>query len=86
MAIGNNDKDKCKCVGCAYCKKYKTNGFGSRYEVHCKTDNQDFINNYFSKHKIQKMPGFIGFENRGVFPIKRTPKWCPLNNLNDDGI
>ena len=32
-----------------------------------------------NEHKIAKMPGFIGYTKRNVFPIKRTPKWCPLN-------
>ena len=73
---------ECKCVNCSNCKHYRTNWRSSRTEVFCRAENQEYINKYFTEHKIKKMPGFIGYANRDVFPVKRTPKWCPLNDKN----
>lgn len=67
---------KCKCITCGYCKKIFKE---KNYNVYC-TENSGKINKYFNEHKIAKMPGFIGYTKRDVFPIKRTPKWCPLIN------
>lgn len=68
--------NNCECDKCKYCFSYR------RVETKafmCYHPNQKYINEYFKNHKIQKMPGFIGFGERfsDVPKNKTTPKWCP---------
>lgn len=72
----------CQCNHCEYCKSYQTKGnkFAKRTAYHCKHPDQKAIKQFFDEHKMIKMIGFIGFSKTdGGFPIKRTPKWCPIN-------
>ena len=68
--------NNCECDKCEYCNGC---GAGKRTPFHCKHPNYDYIYEYFKEHKIQKMPGFIGFgEKYSDVPVnKTTPKWCP---------
>lgn len=48
-------------------------------DVWCCHQDQEYVRLYFKEHKIRKAEGFIGFVNsKGDFPIKKSPKWCPL--------
>ena len=66
----------CECDNCVYCKGHWHN---TRKSFMCCHYNQEYIIDYFKEHKIQKMPGFIGFgDNYATKPKnKTTPKWCP---------
>ena len=64
---------ECKCITCDKCFKWCT---GKQIQVSCRADN-DSIYEYWKTHKIKKALGFIGFMKNGIFPIKKTPKWCP---------
>lgn len=70
----------CKCIDCKYCFKWCT---GKQTQISCK-NNSNSIYEYWKEHKIQKAVGFIGYMTRNVFPIKRTPKWCPLASQNKE--
>lgn len=66
------------CKECPYKREYRRYG-NTTADVWCKHPDNDFIVEYFKKHHISKAFGFIGFVNsKGVFPIKKSPKWCPL--------
>lgn len=66
------------CKECPH--RREINRFGNTTsEVWCKHPDYDFIYKYFKEHNISKAVGFIGFVNsKGVFPIKKSPKWCPF--------
>ena len=68
--------NNCECDRCEHCKGYRRN---TRKNFHCEHPNQRYIYDYFQEHKIQKMPGFIGYGYAfiGVPDNKTTPKWCP---------
>lgn len=68
--------NNCECDRCELCSGYRLD---KRKAFHCKHPNQKHIYDYFKEHKIQKMPGFIGFSEKfsDVPANKTTPKWCP---------
>lgn len=70
--------DKIKCADCEHCTDIRGLG-NTRGSFHCEHPNKDYINKYFKEHKIQKMPGFIGFgeKYKSVPSIKTSPAWCP---------
>lgn len=70
----------CQCPDCPFLQKYRKLG-NVRTEYYCNHPNQSAIGDYFSLHKIQKMSGFLGF-GKDSFPLKRTPKWCPITLEN----
>lgn len=66
------------CKECPHKKEFQK-GFNTTKEVMCKHPDKDYIHKYFVEHGILKFEGFLGFVNsKGVFPIKTSPKWCPL--------
>ncbi|WP_300823032.1 hypothetical protein [uncultured Acetatifactor sp.] len=70
--------DKIRCKDCEYCKDFRKVG-NTRASFSCEHPNQKYILNYFNEHRIQKMPGFLGYGkpySREV-PIKTSPAWCP---------
>lgn len=71
---GNN----IKCSECGHCNELRPVG-NTRSEFTCKHPDGEYIREYFEKHKIQKMPRFIGFGARHSHevPIKTAPAWCP---------
>lgn len=67
--------DMCKCIKCDYAVEHWGKG------RLCKHPDGEKIQKYFDENNIKKMPGFIGFlKADGSFPVKKTPKWCPLNS------
>ena len=66
----------CRCEHCFYkSRRYRNRG------VSCGHPDQKRINQYFEDHDIKKAPGFIGYaKTDGTLSIKRTPKWCPLED------
>lgn len=64
--------EKCKCIKCIYCKRFYSQGV--RIDIYCRCNERELE----KKWKLQKAVGYIGAEKKGVFPIKKTPKWCPL--------
>lgn len=66
----------CRCQTCPYVSAYRKQG-NSRTEYSCNHPDQEYIMEYFKKHKMVKMPGFLGF-GHGKLPLKRTVKWCPM--------
>ena len=51
----------------------------TRSSFSCEHPDQKYIRDYFSAHKIKKMPGFIAFGKpfSSEVPIKTSPAWCP---------
>lgn len=71
--MNNGKENVCRCEKCPHKDWYWGKG-----QI-CRNPNKEKITKYFEEHKINKMPGFIGFiKADGSFPVKRTPKWCPL--------
>lgn len=72
-----------RCAECEYCRGNTPNG-NTRKEYKCKHPNQNHIFDYFIKHNIKKMKGFIGFSKpySQQVPIKNSPKWCPKKSID----
>lgn len=70
--------DKIRCADCEHCKGFRKMG-NTRSSFSCEHPDQKYILDYFKDHRIQKMPGFIGYEKpfSGEVPIKTSPAWCP---------
>ena len=66
-----------KCLECNYCVCMHMRG-NTRNEYFCKHPNQYYIHDYFAKHRLIKMPAFLGF-GKNRCPIKTSPRWCPYN-------
>ena len=71
-------KNNVRCAECEYCKEFRRVG-NCRSEFTCTHPDYDYILNYFRKHNIRKMQGFLGFGNRWTndVPLKTSPAWCP---------
>ena len=66
------------CKECPYKKEYQRYGNTTK-TVMCEHPDKEYIRQYFREHKIHKYEGCLGFVNsKGVIPIKKSPKWCPL--------
>lgn len=67
-----------RCEDCPY--KQELRSYGNRTKnVYCNHPNRKYIEEYFREHRISKYPTFLGYVNtKGVFPVKKSPKWCPL--------
>lgn len=68
-----------KCQGCMHCKSVQKYG-NKNALLFCNHPNQEFIQDYFKENKLKKMAGFLGFWSYSTFPIKKSPKWCPILN------
>ena len=77
--------NNCECDNCEHCFGYRNS---TRRGFSCNHPNQRYIIDYFHKHKIQKMPGFIGFgEKFATVPKnKTTPKWCPKKSEGESEV
>lgn len=72
------------CNDCPYKEIYRKYG-NSTKEVMCQHPDKEYVRKYYKEHDIRKFEGFIGFINsKGVFPIKGSPKWCPLKQRGGD--
>ena len=72
------------CKECPYMKELHGR-FGVTKQIWCNHLDQDHIRSYFEEHLIKKAVGFIGFTNsEGKFPIKGSPKWCPLKRSDTE--
>ncbi len=71
-------KKTIRCSECEYCKEFRPIG-NTRSNFTCEHPDKLYISEYYKKHKILKMEGFIGFGERysSDVPIKTSPKWCP---------
>ena len=66
------------CKECSYKREFRRVG-NRTVSVTCEHPNKEYIRNYFKQNDIHKMEGFLGFiDSKGNFPIKKSPKWCPL--------
>lgn len=66
-----------KCNECDFCIRTER-GNNVRYQYMCKHPDYEYIFEYFEKHRMVKMPRFLGFsKNPYVAPIKTSPAWCP---------
>ena len=68
------------CKTCKYKREYfSPNSRLPMRHVWCDAD-YTYIHEYFVAHKIKKIEGYIGIYNinKEEFPLKKTPKWCPL--------
>lgn len=69
-----------KCIECEYCYRYQTRG-AYRYNFRCDHPDQKYIQDWFARKRMVKMPGFIGFGKSiacNELQIKTSPAWCPL--------
>lgn len=71
----------CRCQTCPHLKGTRRVG-NSRTAYSCGHPDQAYIEEYFKKNHIQKMPGFLAF-GHGQLPMKRTVKWCPEEKKGD---
>ena len=71
-------KENIKCSGCRHCSGLRRVG-NTRTSFTCSHPDQDYIQNYFTEKRMQKMPGFLGYGARysEAVPIKTAPAWCP---------
>lgn len=78
-------KETIKCSGCQHCSRFRPVG-NTRTEFTCKHPDHKYIENYFSKKDIHKMPGFLGFGARysDTVPIKTAPAWCPRKKVSEE--
>ena len=75
----------CECNKCEHCVGYL---HSTRRGFQCNHPNKSYINDYFRKNKIQKMPGFIGSGEKFA-PVpknKTTPKWCPKKSEGEKSL
>ena len=70
-----------KCQTCPHLSSSRKPG-NTRTEYRCKHPDQKYIEDYFEKNKIKKMPGFLGY-GHGQLPLRRTVKWCPMEKKGD---
>ncbi|WP_215630465.1 hypothetical protein [Enterocloster citroniae] len=68
--------EKIRCGECRHCKEYRKLG-NTRSKYTCGHPNHRYIIDYFDKHHISKMPGFLNFGKPGEVPVKTSPAWCP---------
>ena len=66
-------KNSCICPVCRFCYLYYHGE--NKKSVYCENVGVLGLDN-------KKGIGFIGYEKNGVFPVKRTPRWCPENYWN----
>lgn len=67
-----------KCSECEYCDGARLCG-NTRSRFKCVHPDHKYIWEYFTTHRIKKMPGFLGFGERfsSKVPLKTSPAWCP---------
>ena len=76
--IMQDKKENIKCSGCRHCSGLRRVG-NTRTSFTCSHPDQDYIQNYFTQKRMQKMPGFLGYGARysDAVPVKTAPAWCP---------
>ena len=74
-----------RCKECPYKRVFRRHG-NCTAEVNCEHPDKKYIVEYFEQHEISKFPTFLGYINsKGVFPVKKSPKWCPLKKKGGEG-
>lgn len=72
------------CKDCNHKREFQKLGNRTK-SVICAHPNKKYIRDYFEKNRLSKMEGFLGFiDTKGTFPVKKSPKWCPLKIKNVD--
>ena len=72
------------CKECPHKKEYRRK-YNTTKGAMCEHPDKGYIRMYFKVHNIRKHEGFIGYVNsKGVFPIKKSPAWCPLKQKGGD--
>lgn len=73
-----------KCSECEYCRSLRPYG-NRRSTFSCGHPDQNYINDYFKEHRLQKMPGFLDYGKAwsDEVPIKTSPAWCPKKRKKD---
>lgn len=73
------NKNQIRCANCSYCNEFRKSG-NSRSEFRCIHPEQNYIMDYFLKHRMSKSPGFLNFGKAfsHTVPVKTSPAWCPL--------
>lgn len=73
-----DQKQTIKCSACQHCSGFRSLG-NTRTSFTCRHPDQRYIENYFHKKRMQKMPGFLGYGARysDAVPVKTAPAWCP---------
>ena len=73
------------CKDCQHKKVIRRFG-NTTAEVYCEHPDKQYIRDYYAENRINRAEGFIGFINsKGDFPIKKSPKWCPLKVERSEG-
>ena len=78
------NKEKIRCKDCEYCKCI--GGLrATRGEFFCEHPDYEYIDEYFRRKRMAKMPRFLGFGKpySKEVPIKTSPAWCPLKREED---
>ena len=72
------EKPAIRCSGCGYCSGFRPMR-NTRTEFTCTHPDQRYIQDYFLRKNMLKMPGFIGFGAKysEAVPVKTAPAWCP---------
>ena len=54
--------------------------------ISCTHPDQRYIQDYFSRKNMRKMPGFIGFGERysEEVPVRTAPAWCPKKRAPEE--
>lgn len=67
-----------RCSECVYCEKYRKFG-NTRTEFSCGHPDREYIREYYEKHHIFRLWGFIGHGKpySEEVPLKTSPAWCP---------
>jgi len=67
-----------KCENCQYKEELRNPRTGTAH-CYCKHPDQEYIQDFLKARMSNRYPGFIGFRRgNGEFPVKGSPKWCPL--------
>lgn len=76
---------KCNC-----CKHLKVlnRGFNTRGDCYCEHPNQEYIKEFYKKHKIYRSHGFICYtvKYENTPKMKTSPKWCPKRMAGDGNV
>ena len=74
-----------RCSGCSHCSGFRPMG-NTRTEFTCAHLDQRYIQDYFFRKNMRKMPGFIGFGERysAEVPVRTAPAWCPKKRTPEE--
>ena len=74
-----------RCSECGYCSGFRPMR-NTRTEFTCTHPDQRYIQDYFFRKNMRKMPGFIGFGERysEEVPVRTAPAWCPKKRAPEE--